>query len=385
MNISEVFIRRPIATTLLMGGIFLFGLVSYELLPVAALPNVDFPTIVVTAQLPGANPTTMSETVATPLENQFTQIPGLAQMTSTSGLGQTTITLQFDLSVDINAAASQVQQEIQAASGLLPKNMPTPPTYRNTNPADRPILIYAVHSDAMPVYQVDAYANAVLAQSLSTLPGVGQVSIGGQQLPAVTVQVDPEALATRGITFAQIATALANATLEAPKGNLEGPQQQVTLDTNDQLVNASQFGNVIVAFQNGAPITLKDIAEVINSSQNTRTGAWFNGKPAELLLIYRAPGANTVQVVDQIQAMLPQLTKSNSSLSSRRSTQRSLADYPRFGQRRRNDVAYNRFFGGAGYFRVLAQAMGDRDPRSHGSARDHRHVRRHVSGRLQSG
>jgi AcrB/AcrD/AcrF family len=168
MNISEVFIRRPIATTLLMGGIFLFGLVSYELLPVAALPNVDFPTIVVTAQLPGANPTTMSETVATPLENQFTQIPGLAQMTSTSGLGQTTITLQFDLSVDINAAASQVQQEIQAASGLLPKNMPTPPTYRNTNPADRPILIYAVHSDAMPVYQVDAYANAVLAQSLST-------------------------------------------------------------------------------------------------------------------------------------------------------------------------------------------------------------------------
>jgi hydrophobe/amphiphile efflux-1 (HAE1) family protein len=310
MNISEVFIRRPIATALLMAGIFLFGIVSYELLPVAALPNVEFPTIVVTAQLPGANPTTMAETVATPLENQFTQIPGLSQMTSTSGLGQTTITLQFDLSVDINAAASQVEQEIQAASGLLPKNMPTPPTYRETNPADRPILIYAVHSDAMPVYQLDAYANTVLAQSLSTVSGVGQVSIGGQQLPAVTVQVDPEALATRGITFAQIATALASATLEAPKGNLEGPQQQVTLDTNDQLVDASQFRNIIVAYQNGAPVTLKDIADVINSAQNTRTGAWFNGKPAELLLIYRAAGANTVQVVDRIKSMMPQLKKS---------------------------------------------------------------------------
>ena len=310
MNISEVFIRRPIATALLMAGICLFGLVAYELLPVAALPNVDFPTIVVTAQFPGANPTTMAETVATPLENQFTQIPGLAQMTSTSGLGQTTITLQFDLSVDINAAASQVQQEIQAASGLLPKNMPTPPTYRETNPADRPILIYAVHSDAMPVYQVDAYANAVLAQSLSTVAGVGQVSIGGQQQPAVTVQVDPAALASRGMSLAQVDTALGNATLESPKGNLEGPQQQVTLDTNDQLVDASQFRNVIVAYQNGAPVTVKDIGDVISSSQNTRTGAWFDGKPAELLLIFRAAGANTVQVVDQVKAMMPQLKKS---------------------------------------------------------------------------
>src|ERR1700733_14703468 len=189
MNISEVFIRPPIATGLLRGGICLFGLGAYELLPVAALPNVDFPTIVVTAQFPGANPTTMAETVATPLENQLTQIPGLAQVTSASGLGQTTITLQFDLSVDINAAASQVQQEIQAASGLLPKNMPTPPTYRETNPADRPILIYAVHSDAMPTYQLDTYANTTLAQSLSTINGVGQVSIGGEQEPAVAVQV----------------------------------------------------------------------------------------------------------------------------------------------------------------------------------------------------
>ncbi len=310
MNISEIFIRRPIATALLMAGILLFGFVAYELLPVAALPSVDFPTIVVTGQLPGANPTTMAETVATPLENEFTQIPGLSQMTSTSGLGQTTITLQFDLSVSIDAAAGQVQQEIQAASGLLPKDMPTPPTYRETNPSDRPILIYAVHSDAMPEYQLDTYANTVLAESLSTVPGVGQVLIGGEQQPAVTVQVDPGALASRGISFAQVGTALSNATLDSPKGNLEGPQQQVTLDTNDQLLNASQFRNIIVAYQNGAPVTLKDIATVIDSAQNTRTGAWFDGKLSELLLVFRAANANTVQVVDQVQSMLPQLEKS---------------------------------------------------------------------------
>ncbi len=233
--------------------------VCYEFLPVAALPNVDFPTIVVTAQFPGASPTTMAETVATPLENEFTQIPGVSQMTSTSGLGQTTITLQFDLTVNINGAAGQVQQEINAASGLLPKTMPTPPTYRETNPADRPILIYAVHSDAMPTYQLDTYANTMLAQSLSTINGVGQVSIGGEQQPAVAVQVDPEALASRGLSLAQIDTALTSATLEAPKGDLEGQQQQFTLNTNDQLTDPDQFGNVIVAYQNGAPVKLRDI------------------------------------------------------------------------------------------------------------------------------
>jgi multidrug efflux pump subunit AcrB len=309
MNISAIFIRRPIATTLLMTGILLFGLVSYELLPVAALPNVEFPTIVVTAQLPGANPTTMAETIATPLENEFTQIQGLSQMTSTSGLGQTSITLQFDLSIDINAAAGQVQQEINAASGLLPKNMPTPPTYRETNPADRPVLIYAVHSDAMPVYELDTYANTILAQSLSTVPGVGQVSIGGQQQPAVAVQVDPEALASRGLSLSQISTALSGATLESPKGELEGPQQQFTLNTNDQLLDADQFRDVIVAYQNGAPVRLRDLGTIIDSSQSPFSGAWYDRQPAELLLIFRTAGANTVQVVDDVKAKLPQLQK----------------------------------------------------------------------------
>jgi hydrophobe/amphiphile efflux-1 (HAE1) family protein len=310
MNVSELFIRRPIATALLMAAIFLFGLVGYELMPVAALPNVAFPTIVVTAQLPGASPTIMAETVATPLEDDFTQIPGLSQMTSTSGLGSTSITMQFDLSVDINAAAGQVQQEINAASGLLPKAMPTPPTYRETNPADRPVLIYAIHSDAMPEYQLDTYANTVLAESLSTVPGVGQVSIAGQQRPAVTAQINPGALASRGLSMSQVQTALSNATLDSAKGNLEGPQQQFTLDTNDQLLDASQFRNIIIAYQNGAPVTLSDVGDVINSSQNPRTGAWFDGKRAELLLIFRTAGANTVQVVDQIKAKMPQLQQS---------------------------------------------------------------------------
>ncbi len=274
------------------------------------MPNVEFPTIVVTAQLPGASPTIMANTVATLLEDDFTQIPGLAQMTSTSGLGSTSITLQFDLSIDINAAAGQVQQEINAASGLLPKNLPTPPTYRETNPADRPVLIYAVHSDAMPGYQLDTYANTALAESLSSVPGVGQVLIAGQQLPAVTVQINPGALASRGLSMSQVQTALSNATLDSAKGNLEGPQQEFTLDTNDQLSNARQFNNVIVAYQNGAPVKLSDLGDVINSSVNPRTGAWFDGKRAELLLVFRTAGANTVQVVDQVKSMLPQLEKS---------------------------------------------------------------------------
>jgi hydrophobe/amphiphile efflux-1 (HAE1) family protein len=310
MNVSEIFIRRPIATTLLMAAIFLFGLVCYELLPVAALPNVDFPTIVVTAPLNGASPDTMAATVATPLEDQFTAIPGLSQMTSTSGLGQTSITLQFDLSRTIDGAATDVQTAINAASGLLNKNLPNPPTYRKTNPADRPILIYAVHSDAMPIYQIDKYANTILGQSLSTVPGVGQVSIGGQQQPAVAVRVDPQGLASRGLSLAQIDTALSASTLDNPKGNLEGPHQQFTLDTNDQLFSARDFRNVIVAYQNGAPVLVKDIGDVIDTSVNPRSGAWFDGKPCELLLIYREAGANTVQVVDEVQSMLPQLEQS---------------------------------------------------------------------------
>jgi hydrophobe/amphiphile efflux-1 (HAE1) family protein len=310
VNISETFIRRPIATGLLMLGVLVFGAATYQLLPIAALPNVDFPTISVSAQLPGASPDTMASSVATPLEQQFAAIPGLTQMTSTSGLGSTTITLQFELSRNIDGAAEDVQTAINAASGLLPKDLPNPPTYKKTNPADRAVLIYAVYSDAMPIYKVDDYAYTILAQKLSTVSGVSQVVVAGQQQYAAHVQVNPVALAAKGIGFEDIHTALTNATLDEPKGNLEGDHQSYTLDTNDQLFNAQAYRNVIIAYRNGAPVELRDVGDVIDSSQLPRTGAWYDGRRAELLLIQRQAGANTIGIVDQIKAMMPVLQAS---------------------------------------------------------------------------
>ncbi len=310
MNISEVFIRRPIGTSLLMAGIMVFGIVSYELLPVSALPTVDFPTIAVTATLPGASPDTMASSVATPLEQQFAAIPGLAQMTSTSGLGTTSITLQFDLNRNIDGAAGDVQTAINAASGLLPKDLPSPPTYKKTNPAERAILIYAVSSDALPIYRVDDYAFTILAQKLSTITGVSEVDIAGQQQYAVHVQVNPLALASRNIGLEDVHTALSAATLDEPKGNLEGENQVYTLDTNDQLFNAQSFAKTIVAYRNGAPVRVEDIGDVIDSSQNPRTGAWFGDKQIELLLIKRQSGANTLAVVDAVKASMPTLLAS---------------------------------------------------------------------------
>ncbi len=310
MNISQPFIRRPIATSLLMLGILVFGIGAYGLLPVAALPNVDFPTIVVSVNYPGASPDTMASAVATPLEQQFAAIPSLSQMTSTSGIGSLSITLQFDLGRNIDAAATDVQQAINAASGLLPSDLPSPPTYRKTNPADRPVLIYAVHSDAMPIYRVDDYAYTILAQKLSTVPGVSEARIFGQQPYAAHVQINPGELATRGIGFEDVRNALVATTLDRPKGTLEGEHQTYTLDTNDQLFNAAQFNNVIVAYRNGAPVRIKDLGNTIDSKQNARIGAWFFDQPAEGLAIQRQAGANTNELVDTIQAMVPRILRS---------------------------------------------------------------------------
>src|SRR5207302_1883873 len=310
MSISEPFIRRPIGTSLLMLGVLVFGIGAYNLLPVAALPKVDFPTITVTTTYPGASPDTMASAVATPLEQQFAAISGLAEMTSTSGVGATMITLRFDLERNIDAAAQDVQQAINAATGLLPKDLPNPPIYRKTNPADRPVLIYAIHSDAMPVYRIDDYAYTILAQKLSTVKGVSESRIFGQKPYAVHVQVNPGALAARGIGLEDVRNALTTATINRPKGTLEGTHQAVTLDTNDQIFNAAGFRNVIVAWRNGAPIRLGDIAEVIDSVQNARADAWFEGKPAEGLAIQREAGANTIQVVDTVKTLLPKLQQS---------------------------------------------------------------------------
>jgi hydrophobe/amphiphile efflux-1 (HAE1) family protein len=310
MSISETFIRRPIATSLLMLGILVFGAATYRLLPVSALPTVDFPTIAVSASLPGASPETMASAVATPLEQQFAAIPGLSQMTSTSGLGSTSITLQFDLNRSIDGAAQDVQTAINAAGGLLPKDLPNPPTYRKTNPSDRAIIVYAIYSDLMPIYKVDEFAYTIVAQKISSIAGVSQVIIAGEQVYAPHIQVDPAALAARGIGLEDIRTAVANETLDEAKGSLEGPNQSVTIDTNDQIQKAAGYGKVVVAYRNGAPVRIKDVADVIDSSQAPRTGAFYNGHPIELLLVQRAAGANTITTVDQIKATMQRLRES---------------------------------------------------------------------------
>src|SRR5580693_5250394 len=310
MSISAPFIHRPIATSLLMLGILVFGIGAYGLLPVAALPNVDFPTIVVSVNYPGASPDTMASAVATPLEQQFAAIPSLAQMTSTSGIGSLSITLQFDLERNIDAAAQDVQTAINAAGGVLPKDLPTPPTYRKTNPAARPVMIYAVHSDALPIYRVDDYAYTILAQKISTLKGVSEARIFGQRPYAPHIQVNPGALASRGIGLEDVRNALLTATVDRPKGVLEGAHQTFTLDTNDQLFNAEAYRNVIIAYRNGAPVRLKDIGNVVDSVQNERIGAWYYDTPAEGLAIQRQAGANTIELVNSIQTLLPRLEES---------------------------------------------------------------------------
>jgi HAE1 family hydrophobic/amphiphilic exporter-1 len=305
MSISEPFVRRPIATSLLMGGIFLVGLVVYPLLPVAPLPQVDFPTIQVTAQLPGASPETMASSVATPLEYQFAQISGLTQMTSTNVLGTSLITLQFDLNRNIDAAAQDVQSGIDAAGGQLPKNLPTPPTYKKVNPADSPILILAVHSDVLPVTTVDDYAENILAQQISQIPGVAQVAIGGQQKPAVRVQIDPIRLAALGLQMEDIANVIAEATVDAPKGSINGPKRSLTIYDNDQLLEAAPWNDVIVAYKNGAPVRIRDIGVAVDGPENVLLTASQNGRNGILLLIYKQPGANVIDAVAHVQALLP--------------------------------------------------------------------------------
>jgi hydrophobe/amphiphile efflux-1 (HAE1) family protein len=288
-----------------MGGIFLVGLVVYPLLPVAPLPQVDFPTIQVTAQLPGASPETMAATVATPLEYQFAEISGLSQMTSTNLLGTSLITLQFDLNRNIDAAAQDVQTGIDAAGGQLPKNLPTPPTYRKVNPADSAILILSVHSDVLPVTTVDDYAENILAQQISQIPGIAQVSIGGQQKPAVRVQIDPTKLAALGLQMEDVANVINLATVDAPKGSINGPKRAMTIYDNDQLLKAAPWNDVVVAYKNGAPVRIRDIGVAVDGPENTLLTAWQNGRNGILLLIYKQPGANVIEAEQRVEALLP--------------------------------------------------------------------------------
>ncbi len=307
MSISAPFIARPIATSLLMAGILLIGAAAYPLLPVAPLPQVDFPTIQVTAQLPGASPETMASSVATPLERQFAQIPGVTQMTSTSALGSTAVIVQFDLNRDIDAAAQDVQAAINAAGGQLPKNLPNPPTYRKVNPADSPILIFAVHSDVLPLTVVDDYAENVLGQQISQITGVAQVNVGGQQKPAVRVQVDPAKIAALGIGLEDIATVIASATVDTPKGSIDGVRRNFAIYDNDQILNAAAWNDVVVTYRNGAPVRIRDIGVAVDGPEDTRLAAWANNQRTILLPVFKQPGANVIDTVGRIKAMLPRL------------------------------------------------------------------------------
>ncbi len=310
MNLSSGFIRRPIATSLLMVAVVALGIVGYLQLPVAALPNVDFPTIQVTAQLPGADPQTTAATVATPLERQFGQIPGITQMTSSSGTGFTQITLQFDRSRTIDSAAQDVQAAINATAGQLPASLLNPPIYRKTNPADTPVLLVSLTSDTLPIDKVSDYANSILAQKISQVPGVGLVGIGGLQNPSIRIQINPAQLAAENLDLEDVRAALTNATVNQPKGQLYGNQQAYALQTNDQLMTAVGFENTILAYRNGAPIRVRDVGRAVNAPEDRTQAGWLNNKPAVLLAVQRQPGANVIATVAAIKHELPQLQAS---------------------------------------------------------------------------
>ncbi len=306
MNIAEPFIRRPVMTTLVMAAILLFGILGYRALAVSELPNVDYPTIQIGASLPGASPDTMASAVATPLEKQFSTIAGIDSMTSSSSLGTTSITLQFDLSRNIDGAAQDVQAAIARASSQLPPSMPTPPTYQKVNPADQPILYLAMGSKTLPLYTVDQYAETLMGQRISMVKGVAQVQVYGSQKYAVRIQLDPQALATRQIGIDDVHTAVQNANVNLPVGTLYGENRAFTLQANGQLTHASLYRPLIVAYRNGSPVRLEDLGKVYDSVQNDRVANWWNNTDSVVLAIERQPGTNTVEVVDAVKQLLPQ-------------------------------------------------------------------------------
>jgi HAE1 family hydrophobic/amphiphilic exporter-1 len=309
MNIAEPFVRRPVMTTLVMSAILLFGIAAYRLLPVSDLPNVDFPTILVSASVPGASPETMASAVATPLEGQFSTIAGLDNMTSSSGLGSTQITLQFNLNRNIDAAAQDVQAMIAKAARLLPADMPSPPTYRKVNPADSPILYLALNSPTLPLSTVDEYAEVSVSQRISMISGVAQVTVYGSQKYAVRAQLDPRALASRGIGIDEVASAVTNANVNLPTGTLQGANKSYTIQASGQLNDAAAYRPIIVAYRNGSPVRLQELGRVIDSVENDKVASWFNTNKASsrsvILAIQRQPGTNTIEVVDSIKALLP--------------------------------------------------------------------------------
>lgn len=307
MSLSTPFIQRPVATALLTIGIFLLGLVAFPQMPVAPLPDVEFPTIQVSASLPGASPETMASSVATPLENQFSRIPGILQMTSTSRLGGASITLQFDLDTTLESAAQDVQSAINAAGGQLPRDLPKPPSYRKVNPSDSPILILDVLSDILPLTEVSDYANNVVAQQISQIPGVAQVDVGGEQKPAIRIQVDPSKLASLGLSLEDVRGVIATSTVNSPKGSLNGPVQALSIYANDQLLAAEPYNDIILAYRNGAPVRIRDVGRAVEGPEQARSAALMTMKRGVGLMIRKQPNANVLDTIHQVLKLLPEL------------------------------------------------------------------------------
>jgi len=307
MHFTELFIRRPVMTTLVMLAILMFGVMSYRYLPVSDLPNVDFPTILVSTNLPGASPETMASAVATPLERQFSTIAGLDSMSSTNALGLSQIILQFNLSRSLDAAAQDVQAAIAKAGNQLPPDLPTPPIYQKVNPADQPILYLALYSDTLPLSTVNEYGDTLMAQRISMVNGVAQVQIFGEQKFAVRLQLDPQALASRGLGINEVAAAVKNQNVNLPTGTLYGTHQAFTVQATGQLTTAAAYRPLIVAYRQGQPVRLSDLGQAFNSVANDKVASWYKNSRAIVLAIQRQPGTNTIEVVDAINQLLPTL------------------------------------------------------------------------------
>ena len=389
MNIAELFIRRPVMTTLVMLAFLIFGVFAYRVLPVSDLPNVDFPTVLVSATLPGASPDTMASSVATPLEREFSTIAGLDSMNSVNALGITQITLQFNLKRNIDAAAQDVQAAISRAAKQLPRDMPSPPAYQKVNPADTPVMYIAVTSPALPLYVVDEYAETLMSQQISMLQDVAQVQVFGAQKYAARVQLDPLALATRQVGLDEVVTAVQKGNVNLPLGNLNGPHQAFTIEDNGQLMNAAAYLPLIVAYRNGSPVRLRDVGTVIDSVENDKVASWYNtpreSTRAVILAILRQPGTNAVAVAERIKNLLPRLrAQMPASVNYHILYDQSVSINASV-----NDVKFTLYLvvcsGGAGHILIPAQSVRHHNSQPGASHVNSRYLCRHVYVQFQSG
>ncbi len=383
MNPSRLFIERPVATTLLMIAILMVGVAAYKFLPLSALPEVDYPTIQVQTFYPGASPEVMTSSVTAPLERQFGQMPSLAQMMSQSSAGSSVITLRFSLDLNLDIAEQEVQAAINAAGNLLPADLPAPPIYAKVNPADAPILTLGVTSKTLKLTDVEDIVESRLVPKLSQLPGVGLVSISGGQRPAVRIHANPLALAAYAINLDDLRTTIANLNVNTPKGNFDGPSQSFAINANDQIRNPNDYLNSVVAYRNGAPVLLSDVATVELAAENSRLSAWMNATPALIVNIQRQPGANVIQVVDSIKRLLPMLTTSAAASGRDHAPDGPHDDDPRFGRRRGIRIVAGRRARGARDLPVPAQYPGDDHSEPVGAAFARRRAGDHVSAEFQ--